>query len=109
VGFSLFLSWLRRCRAVLGLHLFRRIELNTSELTKKARSVARCLTYNDDTHQFAAKHLLLEMAHRLDSLEIQAHKKTNGLLLINSVGKARYATLIERIAFKLFAVLPKTI
>ena len=56
--------------------------MNTSELTTKARSVARCLTYNDDTHQAAAKHLLLELAHRLDSSEIRAHKKTDGLLLI---------------------------
>lgn len=83
--------------------------MNTSELTTKARSVARCLTYNDDTHQAAAKHLLLELAHRLDSSEIRAHKKTDGLLLINGIGKARYATLTERIIFKWMGMLPKTI
>ena len=83
--------------------------MNTNELTIKARSVARCLTYNDDTHQTAAKHLLLELAHRLDSIEIRAHKKTDGLLLINGIGKARYATLKERIIFKLINILPKSI
>lgn len=30
-----------------------------SELTIKAREVARCLTYNDDKPQAEAKHLLL--------------------------------------------------
>ena len=83
--------------------------MNTNELTIKARSVARCLTYNDDIHQSVAKHLLLELAHRLDSIEIRAHKKTDGLLLINGIGKARYATLKERIIFKLINILPKSI
>lgn len=40
-----------------------------NELTMKARGVARCLTYNDDTPQAEAKHMLLEMAHRLDALD----------------------------------------
>jgi hypothetical protein len=81
--------------------------MNTDDLTTKARSVARCLTYNDDTNQAAAKHLLLELSHRLDTLDIRAHKKTDGLLLINGVGKARYATFSEQVSYKLFHQLPK--
>ena len=83
--------------------------MNTTELTMKARSIARCLTYNDDEHQAAAKHMLLEMAHRLDALNVRAHKKTDGLLLINGTGKARYATLRERALYWLFGVLPRAV
>ncbi len=82
--------------------------MNTSELTGKARGVARCLTYNDE-HQAAAKHLLLEMAHRLDDLDIRAHKKAGGILLLNGKGKARYATLKERVLYRLFGVLPRAV
>ena len=80
--------------------------MKTSELTTKARAVARCLTYNDDPHQAAAKHMLREMAHRLDTLDIRAHRKSDGLLLINGIGKARFATLKERLMYRLFNVLP---
>ena len=83
--------------------------MNTSELTMKARGIASCLTYNDDGHQAAAKHMLLEMAHRIDVLDIRAHKKTDGLLFINGIGKARYATWKERIAYRLFESLPKSV
>lgn len=83
--------------------------MDTTELTMKARSIARCLTYNDDEHQAAAKHMLLEMAHRLDALNVRAHKKTDGLLLINGIGTARYATLRERALYWLFGVLPRAV
>ena len=83
--------------------------MDTNKLTLKARSIARCLTYNDDAPQAEAKHMLLEMAHRLDTLNIRAHKKADGLLLINGIGKARYATLKERILFWLFGVLPREV
>ncbi len=81
----------------------------TSELTDKARGVARCLTYNEDANQAAAKHLLREMAHRLDSLDIRAHKKSDGLLLINGIGKSRFATWRERITYWVFGILPRTV
>lgn len=81
--------------------------MQTSELTQQARGIARCLTYNNDKHQAAAKHTLLEMAHRLDTLDIRAHKKTDGLLLINGIGKSRFATLKERVLYRLFGVLPR--
>lgn len=83
--------------------------MNTNELTLKAREIARCLTYNDDQHQAAAKHMLLEMAHRLDAMDVRAHKKADGLLLVNGAGKARYATLKERVAYRLFGMLPSSV
>lgn len=91
------------------MHRSRRGMMGTNELTLKARGVARCLSYNDDEHQAAAKHLLLEMAHRLDTLNVRAHKKTDGLLLIDGVGKSRYATLKEIIMYRVFGVLPREV
>jgi|TARA_X000001388_G_scaffold3203_2_gene2302 hypothetical protein len=70
-----------------------------SELASKCQGVARCLTFNDDEHQAAAKHLLLEASHALDSQSIRAHKKRDGLLIISARGKCRFMTLRERIAF----------
>lgn len=83
--------------------------MDTKELTIKARSIARCLTYNDDTPQAEAKHMLQEMAHRLDTMNIRVHKKADGLLLVNGIGNARYATLKERILFKVFGVIPRKV
>jgi len=83
--------------------------MNDSELASKAQGVARCLTYNDDTHQASAKHILLECSHRLDARNIRAHKKKDGLLLINARGKARYATWRERLSYWISGALPRSI
>lgn len=83
--------------------------VTNSELTTQAREIARSLTYNDDTPQAAAKHMLLEMAHRLDVLDIRAHRKRDGLLLINGIGMARFATLRERLIYRVLGVLPRRI
>lgn len=83
--------------------------MNTNELTLKARGIARCLTYNDDQPQAEAKHMLLELAHRLDALDVRAHKKDDGLLLVNGLGRARYATIRERVMYRLFGVLPSAV
>lgn len=80
-----------------------------SELTIKAREVARCLTYNADDPQAAAKHLLLEMAHRIDARDIRVHKKMDGMLLVNGIGKTRFMTFIERIRWIFFGVLPEQV
>lgn len=80
-----------------------------SELTMKARGVAKCLTYNNDEPQAAAKHLLLEMAHRIDTKNVRVHKKRDGYLLINGVGKARFMTWPERIRWMLFGVRPERV
>jgi len=83
--------------------------MTDNELTNKARSIACGLTYNADTPQAEAKHMLLEMAHRLDTLDVRAHKKRNGLLLVNGIGKSRYATLKERALHWLFGLLPREV
>lgn len=70
-----------------------------SELASKCQGVARCLTFNDDEHQEAAKHTLLAASHALDGESIRVHKKRDGLLIINARGKCRFMTLRERIAF----------
>lgn len=81
--------------------------MTDAELTLQARNVARCLTYNDDSPQAVAKHLLLEMAHRIDSTSVRVHKKRDGLLLINGVGKVRFATLKESFLYRIFGYLPR--
>ena len=68
-----------------------------SELASQCQGVAKCLTYNDE-HQAAAKHVLLEASHRLDSHAVRVHRKKDGLLIINARGKSRFMTLRERLA-----------
>ena len=79
------------------------------ELASKAQAVAGCLSYNDDQHQAAAKHTLRECAHRIDFMVIRAHKKHDGLFLVNGRGKSRYATWRERLAFWIAGTLPREI
>lgn len=81
--------------------------MDNSEITLKAGGIARCLTYNDDTPQAEAKHMLLELSHRLDTLTIRVHKKKDGLLFINGIGKSRFATLKESLLYYVFNVIPK--
>lgn len=69
-----------------------------SVLASKCQSIAKCLTYNADDHQAAAKHVLLETSHILDSHAIRLHRKRDGLLIINARGKSRFMTLRERLA-----------
>ena len=67
------------------------------------------MTYNDDKPQAEAKHLLLEMAHRIDTKDIRIHKKRDGLLLVNGIGKARFMTLAERLRWMLFRARPERV
>lgn len=83
--------------------------MSKDDLTVRAREIARCLTYNDDTAQARAKHVLLEMAHRLDASEVRAHRKKDGLLLINGLGRSRFATLKERVLFFCFGIIPREV
>lgn len=83
--------------------------METKDLTIRARSIARCLSYNDDEHQAAAKHSLREMAHRLDTQDVRVHAKADGLLLINGLGKSRYATFKETLLYRVFGVVPKVV
>lgn len=45
----------------------------------------------------------------MNTFGIRAHKKADGLLLIDDTGKARYATLKERVLYRLFRLLPKAV
>lgn len=83
--------------------------MTDNELTIEARNIARCLSYNNDQAQAKAKHMLLEMAHRIDTLDVRAHKKRDGLLLVNGIGKSRYATMKERAMHWLFGWLPREV
>lgn len=83
--------------------------METKDLTIRARSIARCLSYNDDEHQAAAKHTLREMAHRLDTQDVRVHAKADGLLLINGLGKSRYASFKETLLYRVFGVVPKAV
>lgn len=80
----------------------------TDELTLKAREIARLLSYGKDPLQATAKHMLLELAHQLDMLDVHV-RKADGLLLTDGVGRARYATLKERVLYRLFGVLPRVV
>ena len=66
-------------------------------------------TAHADTPQAEAKHLLLECAHRLDTRDVRAHKKTDGLLLVSARGSCRYATWRERLAYWIAGTLPREI
>lgn len=80
--------------------------MDDNQLTIKARAIARCLSYNGNVHEAAAKHMLLEMAHRIDAKNIRVHKKNDGFLLINGIGKTRYLTFRESLRYRIFKVLP---
>uniref|UniRef100_UPI003F81AE3E hypothetical protein n=1 Tax=Xanthomonas sp. 0924 TaxID=2835534 RepID=UPI003F81AE3E len=64
------------------------------------------MSYNEGEHEAAAKHMLLEMAHRLDTHDVRLHKKRDGLLAVNGIGKARFLTIRERLLHWLFGVKP---
>ena len=80
--------------------------VSDSSLTDKAREIARCLSYNGNDIQAEAKQIIREMAHRIDSRDIRVHEKKDGLLLINTLGAARFMTLKERFAYRLFDAVP---
>lgn len=72
-----------------------------SDLASKCQDIASNMTYNDREIEAAAKHILREASHALDSCSIRVHKKKDGLLIINARGKARYMTMRERLAYYL--------
>jgi hypothetical protein len=81
----------------------------TGKLTTQARDVARTLTYNDDQPQAKAKHLLFEMASKLDTLDIRISKKKDGILLVNGIGECRFCTFKESLLYRIFGVIPKQV
>lgn len=83
--------------------------MTDNELSLKALGIARCLSYNGSTHEAAAKHLLHEIAHRLDTRSIKVHRKRWYWLAINGRGKARPLTFRESLAWLIFTALPERI
>jgi hypothetical protein len=82
--------------------------MTDNEMTNKARGVARCLSYNGNKHEAAAKHLLHEMAHRIDARDIRVSKKKYGYLMTNGIGTSRFMTLKESVLYRLFGVIPRS-
>lgn len=76
--------------------------MNDNEITLKAREVARTLSYNEDAPQGAAKHMLLELAHRLDTKIISVHKTEDGLIARNAVGKKAFPVFQRSISLDCF-------
>jgi hypothetical protein len=69
-----------------------------SKLASQCQGIASCLSYNGSHYEAEAKHTLIEAAMHLDKHAIRVHRKKDGLLLVNAVGKSRFATLRERLA-----------
>lgn len=70
-----------------------------SRVASACQGAAYSLSYNNDGPEAAAKHVLHEASHALDSHSIRVHKKADGLLILNARGKSRFMTLRERIAY----------
>ncbi|HEJ2229590.1 TPA: hypothetical protein SL283_000220 [Pseudomonas aeruginosa] len=69
-----------------------------SKLASKCQGVARCLSYNGNQHEAEAKHVLLEASQILDSHAVRVHQKSDGLLMVNALGKSRFINWRERLA-----------
>lgn len=82
--------------------------ITDSELTISAREMARSLSYNDEKESII-KHTLLELAHRIDTNDIRIHKKKDGYLILNGLGKSRFLNYKETFLYKVFNVIPKKI
>jgi butyrate kinase len=80
-----------------------------NETTKKAREIARSLSYSDNQAQAAAKHLLLEMAGKIDAMEISVSVKKDGLFITDGLGRQRFGTIKERFLYRFFGVIPRAI
>ena len=83
--------------------------MTDSELASKAQGVARCLSYNGNEHEAAAKHLLLEMASRLDNQVSSVRKKKDGFLIVNARGGSRFLTFKESLLYRFFGILPNKV
>lgn len=60
--------------------------------------------------QAEAKHTLLEMAHRLDTLDVRVYRAIDKTLRVkNGVGKERVLTRTEKVAWLLFGAKPERV
>jgi hypothetical protein len=83
--------------------------MNDKELTRCAREAAKNLSYNEDPPQALAKHLLLEMAHRIDKNETGVQRRYGRLTVVNGLGMFRYMNWKEKLKFVLFGTIPKRV
>jgi len=79
-----------------------------SQLADRARGLARTLTYNEDARQSEIKHILHELAHRLDTASVRVFKMRGSLrnYVCNALGKQRVMTWKEWFAYKMFNAVP---
>lgn len=75
---------------------------------------ARCPVHGEapreETHIAHQEGECIRLLHTMiDTLDIRAQKVADGLLFINGIGKARYATVGERALHRLFGWLPRTV
>lgn len=80
-----------------------------NKTTKAAREVAANLTYNDDTPQAQAKHLLLEMASQIDAKDIRVSVKKDGIFITDGLGRNRFGTFKESMLYRIFGVIPSKV
>lgn len=82
--------------------------MSNSDLTTRARDLARNLSYNDTPILATTKQTLLELAHRLDRLSVRV-SKADDRYVTNGLGCRRRMTWRERVAYRLFDVLPREV
>ena len=80
-----------------------------NKTTKAAREVAANLSYSGDTQQAQAKHLLLEMANKIDAKDIRVSVKKDGLFITDGLGRQRFGTFKELWLYRLFGVIPNAV
>lgn len=78
------------------------------DLAYRALNMARILTYNEEP-QGTAKHSLIALAHALDSRNIRATRKKDGLFLTSGTGESRFASPKEEIAYALTRSKPRVL
>ena len=80
-----------------------------ANLPNNARSIARQMSYSNSDIESKAKFLLIELADKLDSKNIEIKKKADGLMIINGHGRVRYLNWKETLAFKLLKIIPSKV
>lgn len=87
------------------------LTVDDNEITMTARSIASSLSYNEDEPQVKAKHMLRELAFRLDqrNTKIVKHPITGRMLVRNGIGASRRISLKEKILYKVFGIVPPSV
>jgi hypothetical protein len=83
--------------------------MSNEDLTTRARDLARNLSYNDSPLLAATKHTLFELANRLDQLSVRIDPTDNRHVIVDALSRWRFMTWRERVAYRLFKVLPREV